>query len=141
MKDSFDIIKDIRSLISVTAITSQLTGSIWSDFRPDNRQAKSDIVVNSLGITNEAMQVGYAYVNVYVPKTTQVIDGVSQLYPDQLKMIQMGKLLTPLLDTQWKSTFHTEVEDPGTTVKDTDGSYFVSIRVKYYSLQENYKNI
>jgi beta-galactosidase/beta-glucuronidase len=141
MKDAFDIIKDIRSLINVQAVTSLLTGAIWSDFRPDNRQLKSDIVVNSLGITNTQMQVGFANVNVYVPKSQQTIDGVSQLYPDQAKMLQMGKLLVPLLETQWRDTFHTEVEDPGTTVKDTDGSYFISIRVKYYSVQDNYKNI
>lgn len=148
MKDCFDVIQDVKSLINVPAITGQLTGAIWSDERPNSRSTKSDIVVNSNSITNTQIQVGRASIAVYWPnmkvaEKNAVVGGpdVISSMADQVNLYRMGRLILPLVETQSKSTFSTEVEDPGTVIKDADGSYFLNIRLVYRSVQENYKNI
>lgn len=137
MKNGLDLINDIRSLLNVSAVTSEISGKIWPNERPDNRLDKADIVVNSLAISNNQLQRGIGNVNIYVPTISTVIDGKPQQTPDYSKLNRLIGIVLPLLDDIWKETFHTEVEEPGTLLKDTDGSFFYNIKVKYYHLRES----
>jgi hypothetical protein len=141
MKDTFDVITDVRSLLNVPAVTDLVTGKIWADSRPNN-SGKIDLVVNCNAITNTATQIGYGNVNGYVPSLS-VPDGKGgmQQSPDYAKMSSLCKAISPFIDTQFRETFHTEVEDAGKVFQDTDGSWFFNISFKYYSIQDNYQNI
>lgn len=124
-------------------ITGQLPAGakIYPDVRPDSRKNKADIVINVLGPTNNVLQVGTGNVNIYWPSITETVDGAQWTKPDHFNLGRMAKLVTPFLESQWRDSFHTEVETPPVLLRDTDGSYFINIRVKYYSLQSNYQNI
>jgi hypothetical protein len=141
MKDGFDLVTDIRSLINIPEITGLIDGKIYPNLRPDN-STKTDIVINSTTINNTQNQIGYGNINVYVP-TISVANGNGgqQQFPDQAKMNTMCKAITPYVESQYRATFRTEVQDAGNIYQDTDGSWFINIRLKYRSLQDNYKNI
>lgn len=145
MKDGFDMVTDVWALINIPSVTSLLGagGVVWRDVKPANRGANyCDIVVNSLGVTNSQMQRGIANVNIFVPTIArQQPDGSKQPMPDREKLNAITKAVQPLLDTRWMPTFHTEIEDTGDPVQDTDGSWYVNIELNYYSIQTNYQNI
>lgn len=140
MKDGFDVVNDVRSLINIPTITSQIDGKIWPDMRPNNR-VKTDIVINCNSISNSVDQIGFGNVNIYVPGITETVDGQQWKKPDHYRLNSLCKLILPYIETQWRETFRTEVEDSGNIFQDTDGSWFVNIGFKYYSLQSNYQNI
>jgi hypothetical protein len=139
MKDSFDMVTDVRSLINVPAITSVLgEGKIYPHRRPAGRSEKMDIVVNALGVNNAQYQTGTANINIYAPsiKATQE-DSSVQYLPDYVKLNGLVKMVLPLVDSQYKPTFNTEVTDPGTLLQDADGNWFMSLQLAYRSIQDN----
>lgn len=133
MKDSFDVTADVISLFNVPAIKAMITGEIYADDRPDG-SALIDIVVNCFGITNNAIQKSSPNVNIYAPN---LLSGGK----DSIKLRAIAKAIIPLLDTQFKDTFHTDVEDAGSLIRDPDGGWFYNIPVNYYSIQTNFKNL
>jgi hypothetical protein len=141
MKDSFDMGTDVRSLINVPAILNLIDGKIYPDTRPTGRAAKTDIVINTVGVNNLQFQKGTANINIYAPnlKTTQE-DGSVQYLPNYAKLTALCKAIKLLVDNQWKATFRTEVTDPGTLLQDTDGGYFISMQLAYESYNKEYNN-
>lgn len=133
MKDSFDVTADVISLINVPVIKNLITGDIYADDRPDG-SVLIDIVVNCFGTTNSAIQKASPNVNIYAPN-------LPSGRKDSVKLRSIAKALMPLLDTQFKATFHTDVEDSGSLIRDTDGGWFYNIPINYYSIQTNFKNI
>lgn len=145
MKDGLDAVKDVWGLINTQPVRDLLGagGAVWEDVKPANRGATySDIVVSTQALTNTAFQAGIVNVNIFVPSIARAQpDGSKQPMPDRVKLNTICKAITPLLDTRWMPTFHTDIEDPGTLLQDTDGSWFISIQLNYYSIQTNYQNI
>ncbi|WPU91794.1 hypothetical protein SNE25_20975 [Mucilaginibacter sabulilitoris] len=142
MKNSFDMVTDVRSLINVAAVTTLLEGgNIYPDARPTGRAGKIDIVVNALGINNLPFQKGTPNINVYAPnvKTTQP-DGSVQYLPNYVKLNVITKAIIPLVEAQYRETFNTQITDPGTLLKDADGNWFVSMQLGYESYNKYYNN-
>ncbi|MEO6522245.1 MAG: hypothetical protein ABIN91_11245 [Mucilaginibacter sp.] len=139
MKDSFDITIDVRAMLNVPAITALIgtDGKIYQNDRPSGRTLITDIVINALGITNNAIQKGSGNVNGYVPSLTSGSAKVA----DQIKMMVLSRAVIALLDSQYKTSFQTWIEDSPVIMQDTDGSYFVNIPFKYQSIQDNFTNI
>ncbi|MBB6109713.1 hypothetical protein SAMN05421821_105131 [Mucilaginibacter lappiensis] len=142
MKNGFDMINDVRSLINVPAVLSLIDGKIYPGTRPIGRTNKVDIVVNALGVNNNQLQKGTANINIYAPgiRTTQEDNSVQYL-PDYAKLNAIVKVVTPLVESQFRATFNTKVTDPGTPLQDADGNWLVSMQLSYQSIQTNYKNI
>ncbi len=130
MKDVFDMVTDVRSLLNVPALTSLIDGGIYPSIRPDG-STKCDVVINGLGITQNQDQAGAGNINIYVPK----IKAGTLMVPDQARMSAIGKAVMPLIDGIYKSTFRVFLDGPALPIQDTDGSYFVNIQYKYYSIQ------
>jgi hypothetical protein len=134
MKDSFDIAEDMYSLINVPQATSLIDGGIYLHSRPSN-SGNTDIVVRVIAGTNDWMQNAVVAINLdgaFIPGTRR---------PDQLKMREIGRILTEHIENQYRATFFTEIENPAQIRKDTDGSSYLNIRVRYRSIQDNFKNI
>jgi len=132
MKDAFDVTADVISLINVPAVKALITGGITADDRGSTNLV--DIVVNCFGITNNPIQKASPNVNIYAPN-------LSSGKKDAIKLRTIAKALIPLLDTQFRPTFHTDVEDSGSLIQDADGNWFYNIPINYYSIQTNFNNI
>ncbi|SMC53243.1 hypothetical protein [Pedobacter nyackensis] len=135
MKDVFDMVTDVRSLVNVPVLTSTINGKVYPNLRPDGRTDFADLVVNGLSITNTQQQIGSGNVNGYVPTITK--DGVR--VPDQARLSAMGKSIITLIDNQYHDTFRVFVDGGAVPMRDTDGSYFVNVPFKYHSIQDNYQ--
>lgn len=133
MKDSFDVPADIITLINVPAITNLITGGIYADDRPDDSKL-IDIVVNCFGVTNRWNQKSSPNVNIHAPN-------LPSGRKDSVSLRRIAKAIIPLLESQNRPTFQTDVEDGGEALQDRDGNWFYNIPVNYYSIQEKYKNI
>jgi len=140
MKNGFEVVNDVRALINVQPVLGLITGAIYPGQRPSN-STKSDIVVRTNGGTNSQDQAFYVYINCYYPSISSTIDGKLQSLPDYAKLSTLAKAIEPLVDSQFKATFRCWVDETANLVQDSDGSFFISIRVRYQSIQENYKNI
>lgn len=131
MKDVFDMVTDVRSLLNVPALTGQIDGKVYPSIRPDG-SAKCDVVVNGLGLTQTQDQIGSGNINIHVPKIKS--SGVE--VPDQARMSALGKIAAGLIKAVYKASFRVFLDSQPVPVKDSDGSYYVNIRYKYYSLQD-----
>lgn len=143
MKDSFDMVTDVRSLINVPEVTDLLEeGKIYPHQRPAGRKDKVDIVVNALGVNNAQYQTGTPNINIYAAsiKATQE-DGSVHFLPDMYKLNILAKVILPLVESQYRDTFKTEVTDPGTLLQNPDGTWLISMQLSYRSIQDNYQNI
>lgn len=138
MKTGLAVISDVWSLISIPEVTQAITGEIYQFERPDN-SALVDIVIGLQGVNNEQIQEATVNVRIHVPLMENFRTG--QMVPDLPTLNRLANLLMPLLDTQFRTSFHTDVDNPAMIYKDTDGSYFATIKVNYYSIQTNFKNI
>lgn len=130
MKDVFDMLTDVRSLLNVPALTSLIDGKVYSSIRPDG-STKADVVINGLGLTQTQDQIGSGNINIYVPKITS---GTTQV-PDQARMSALGKIVAGLIKAVYKPSFRVFLDGQPEPIKDTDGSYYVNVRFKYYSMQ------
>ncbi|TXK52389.1 hypothetical protein FVR03_01345 [Pontibacter qinzhouensis] len=129
------------ALGATTSVTEgKINGRIWQHQRPANSDTV-DIVVNSLALTNQQLQQGVVNVNIHVPNQVNVIGGKQDsTMPDLAKMLEIGKIVTGILETNWQYDFHTEIYQPGQPYQDGAG-WYLNIRVMYYSFQNNYQNI
>jgi len=143
MKSGTQITSDVRSLINIPEVLDNISGKIY----PYVLQIKDNtsIVVSCYTVSNQFMQNATVNVNVHCPmlsiKPEGSVDPQQIQMPDLNTFDKVTSLILPYLDCQYKYDFNTEVESPGVLIRDTDGSYFLNIRVKYRSLQTNYKNI
>lgn len=135
MKTGLQVAQDVRSLINLPVVTSAISGKIYPIKRSINSRLV-DIVIGIQGLDNEQLQQGTVNVNVFVPN---LISDSSM--PDLATLDKLSALLSPLLDGQYRQEFHTKVGSPPIVYQDTDGSHFLNIKVDYYSIQTNFKNI
>jgi hypothetical protein len=133
MKDSFDVMTDIISLFDVDAFKANITGKIYSNDKPAGSKL-IDVVVNCPGVTNAQVQKSFPNVNIHAPN-------LASGRPDAITLRKVAKAIFPYLDTQFTDTFHTNIEDGGGLIQDTDGSWFYNIPINYYSVQTNFKNL
>jgi hypothetical protein len=131
MKDVFDMVSDIRSLVNVPELTSLIDGKVYSSIRPDGSKMV-DVVVNGLHITQTYDQIGSGNINIYVPKKDF---GDGRMETDQARMSSLGKIVSGLIKCVYASTFRVFLDEQAKPVKDADGNYYVNIRYKYYSIQ------
>ena len=129
MKDLFDVHEDIISLIDVPAVTSLLTGKIFSIYRPSGRNHLSDIVVKTLFGTWEQIQHSIVIINIHTPE----IMSNGTMVGDQIKLQKIADAMAPLLNDQNRSTFWTELEYQRIS-KTLDNKMMYVFRVHYYHL-------
>lgn len=143
MKSGIEVSQDVRSLINIPEVLNNITGKIYLQVLPSTNSV--NIVVACLAVTNQQLQNATVNVNIHSPMLSVDVEGSSPKrntqVPDLKTFERVASLILPYLDSQWKDEFNTYVESPGVPIRDTDGSYFFNIRVRYRSFQSNYKNI
>jgi hypothetical protein len=56
MKDCFDAVIDVRSLLNVPALTGAISGAIWPFIRPNNSN-KVDVVIGVLTLSMNSFRM------------------------------------------------------------------------------------
>lgn len=134
-KDGFDLVTDIIGLVKTGPVLTLLQGGKVDASVKTTASSVKGIVVNAIGITNVADQIGFGNVNCYAPATISTIGGKPVSLPDQLALSTLVKAIKPLIDDIYKPTFRVWIEEMGTIMQDTDGSYFANIAFRYQSIQ------
>lgn len=135
-KDGFDLVTDVRGLINTGPILALLGtgGKVDPSIKTTSSNVKG-IVVNAIGITNDQDQIGFGNVNCYAPAIISNINGKSVSLPDQAALSTLVKAIKPLIDDIYTPTFRVWIEEMGTIMQDTDGSYFANIGFRYQSIK------
>lgn len=139
MKAGLNMIKEAYPLLNVDAVMSVITGSIYLMERPKNSQ-KSDVVLNALPITNEQLQRGVFNVNIHAPNLKNIIiDGLpDETQPDIETLYAASNVVTPLLDNVFIGDHKMWIANPPFPIKDTDGTWYLNIRVNYQCFQTDF---
>lgn len=142
MKTGIEMATDGFTLINVDVVNSLITGACYLLERPQNSD-KIDVVVNTLALTAAQLQNGVFNVNIHCPNLKGVVIGGENddTQPDVVSMTSIGKVVTEILKDYNGFDFKLDVQTPGMPIRDTDGNWYVNIRVNYYSFQQNYTNI
>ena len=137
MKDIFEAIANIRRLIAVPEIEQALKAKVYSNFMPPGLNEPS-IVVKSLFLKNRQIQTGVFLINIHLPTIKAYGD---KPYPDLISFSALERALTQLLDERYEYSFQCWVDEVLPVNRDTDGSYYQTIRIEYNSINTNYTNI
>lgn len=141
MKTAIQMAQDVYRLINVDLIKNIITGRINLFERPKNSN-NQDVVVGTLALTSDQLQVGVVNVNLHFPNLNVTIDGsVDDTQPDIGNMIAVGNVIISLLKDVNGYDFKLGVSFPGIPIRDVDGTWFLNIRINYSSFQQNFTNI
>lgn len=142
MKTGNQSVDDVFDLLDVVEFNSLIDGSGYKYHKPLNSK-KVNYVVNSLTLSVTSLQAGVVNVNIHAPNLPPVkVEGVSDTqFPDSVKLGDLANAVVQLLDCQWKETFHTDVDTAPNMLQDSDGTWYINIRVNYYSVINDFKNI
>ena len=139
MKNCFDIAQDVRSLINVPEVLSDLDGgNIYPHYRPQG-SSRIDVVIGVLGADNEYIQNANVNIRIHAPNLHLYLTnppGADNTQPNLVKLFRICELITPLLDEQYRDTFNTSVASSGEMFQDADGTWFCLIQVEYFSIQD-----
>lgn len=135
MKTGLQVLKDIWSLINIQEVTAAISGGIYQIKAPLNSDLVN-IVIGLQGVDNEQLQQATVNVNVHVPNMKS-----DTTMPDLVNIDRICDLLMPLLDSQFRKDFSSDVASPAVIYQENDGSHYANIKVNYYSIQEKFKNI
>lgn len=139
MKTGTQVEIDVISLLRIPEIESEITGGLWHNFMLANDLI--NIVVSCTSLTNQQIQQANVNINIHAPTIQIIKGGKSGRLPDLATFHRLSSLILPFLDAQYKPSFWTEITDPGLVLRTSSDSYYYNIRLKYRSIQTNYKNI
>ena len=142
MKTGNQSVDDVFSLLDVPLLKGLIDGDIYKYHKPLNSK-RTNVIVNSLTLNTQPLQEGIVNVNIHAPNLKPVTtDGVPDSgFPDSVKLGSLALVATSLLDTQFKDNFHTDIDTAPSMLQDSDGSWYINIRVNYYSVINDFKNI
>jgi len=143
MKTGIDIVKDVKSLLDVPELTTQIDGKIWLFNRPQS-STKKDITISLLTSNNEWQQNAVVNIRIHAQNPPLSFAGsknIDNTMPDIDSFEPLIKIVCSLTDTQWKSKFRTFVTNAGELFRQPDGNFVALVQLDYYSIQENFKNI
>ena len=142
MKTGLEMVDDVYSLINKPEVKALIDGVVIKHRRPKGSK-KKDIVVGSLALSAFQLQQGVTNVNIHIPNLTNVKFGdvVDDQQPDSVTFKAIVRVVRPLLDTQYRETFYTAVMDAPNLGQDSDGTWYMNIRVNYYAVINNFKNL
>lgn len=142
MKTGIDAITDVWKLINVPEVKTLIDGVIIRQRRPKGSNL-FDVVVNSLGNSTDMLQEGIVNINIHATNLKSVKFGAftDDQQPDLDRLNLIAKTIVPLVDTIYKENWHIDVDRSPQQFQDSDGSWYVNIRLNYYSVLNTFKNI
>ena len=137
MTTTFDIENVLYIKLSgVSSLTSTLSGSIRKNLRPPDSK-KEDVVINSLPVANQQLQLAVANVNVFVPDKTVSDGGVQTKVVDHERLKTLTGIVISALNDILDGDYYYEVQQQ-TLIQDKESeSHYSNIRINFYSINLN----
>jgi hypothetical protein len=133
MRTAQDNVIIVWKKINDSALSTEISGGVYKGSRPVN-SVSEDIVVNTLGLPNQQVQQSIINVNIHVPNKDARIDGVINSVCDDERLNELTRMALELLNEDYSGDdWHFEVQQHTQPVEQ-EGSYYVNIRIEFYSL-------
>lgn len=118
-RSTFDQDNILYKDLTASALKNAISGGIYKYERPDNSKLE-DVVINSIALTNDDVQLGVANVNIHVPAIEIVVDGKQQRKPNIKRLATLAGIAIPILkhkvgqDYNYWISSQTTVNNPDT---------------------------
>jgi len=137
MRTPVDIVDILWGKINSSSLKSALAtgGGVYKRQRPINSN-KEDVVINSLPLLNEQLQVGVANVNIHVPDKQINQVGIQTTVANTVRLKALVDTAVTILKEDYSADdYHFEIQQVSDLMKDEDASsHFINIRIEFYSL-------
>ncbi|MEO6610745.1 MAG: hypothetical protein ABIT05_01390 [Chitinophagaceae bacterium] len=135
MKTTLDLIDILWTLINGSALKTALVsgGGIYKHERPLNSN-NEDVVINSLPIINQDLQVAICNVNIHVPDKTINVTGGQQIVADHVRLKALSTVAVGVLDKNWGDDYNFSVQQQTVMADETPGSHFINIRIEFFNI-------
>ena len=127
MKTVLDQSDAIYRLLNVPAVTSAITGKVYSDARPLDSDLE-DIVIKSLTLGEGTRQFGVALVNIHVKDIE--IAGVPGKLANKTRLKAISRIVVPLIEETDGDDFVLWIESSSTVPEPEVDQHFLQLRLE-----------
>lgn len=130
MKNVLQVIDEVYQVIKVSQLKTEITGNLYKLIRPDN-STEEDVVINSLPISGDQIQLATINVNIYVPDKQVKISGKDQQIPDYVRLNTLTELATNTLQEHYagESAFYISLQQ--VYREESIKYHYSNIRIEY----------
>lgn len=134
MKTSFNAVELMYGILAGSAVKGAITGGIYTHHsRPLNSQ-REDVVVNSLPINNNQLQLAVVMINIHAPKIkVMTVDGVEEEKDDTARLSELTSLIVSVVDQVWEEDYSFVVQQHQLLYDSEAKEQFSNIRVEFNS--------
>lgn len=129
-RSTFDQDNILYQDLNNSALKNAISGGIYKYERPDNSKLE-DIVINSITITNDDIQLGVANVNIHVPALEMTIDNKPQRKPNIKRMQILAQMAVNLLKANYGATYNYWIASQTTVNVPGSNERFINFTINF----------
>jgi hypothetical protein len=133
MINTLDIIDVLWARANTSNLKPSLSGGIYKNRRPASSD-KEDLVINSLPVNNEQLQVAVANVNIHVPDITVNVNNIQDRQPNHERLKILTGLAIPIFTDQWVGDYHYDVQQQTIIQDEEANSHYINIRIEFFNI-------
>ena len=134
MRTTFDCLTILYQLASPSVLKTAITGDVYKLQRPDivkPEDAMEDVVVNSLPLTMNQIQLGSGNVNIYVPDLSVTVHGKTLYMPNTARLNELAALAIPIFQEQSAPRYNLWLTNQTTIAEPESHSHYVNLRIDF----------
>lgn len=137
MKTTFDSENVLWKKLFDSSLKTTITGKIRKGERPAGSQLE-DIVVNSLAVPNDQLQISVSNINIFAPDKLIGEPGTQELVADHARLKALTDIAISVLTIDSTvGDYYYEVQQQQMIEDKESNSHFVNIRINFYSINLN----
>lgn len=130
MNTTFDQDTILFQLINGSQLKTAISGCVYKWQRPVDSGVE-DVVINSLPLTTESVQLGTANVNIYVPDLTVKVGGKPQQLPNTKRLGELTKIALPILKQGYGANYGFYVTHQTTIQEAEIKQHYINLRIEF----------
>jgi hypothetical protein len=133
MKTPLDIVDILFMHLNGSSLNSSITGIVCKK-RPIDSKLE-DVVINSLGVSNQQLQVAVVNVNIYVPNMQLKIGGKQDnSQPNTARLQELANIAKDLLTDQWAGDYNFDIQQIVGPIESEEDQHYINIRLEFFSI-------
>lgn len=116
--------------LNQSALKPALSGTIYLMKRPDGSELE-DVVINSLPVTGDTLQLGVANVNLYVPDLKVKLGGKSQTVPNLTRLQTLTDLATEVIADTYTQGYTLWVASSTLLAEPETAQHYMNFRIEF----------
>lgn len=129
-RSTFDQDTILYKDLTNSPLKNAISGGIYKYERPDNSKLE-DVVINSIAITNDDIQLGVANVNIHIPALETNIDGKPQRKPNVKRMAALTVIAIQVLKERYAKDYNYWISSQTTVNVPGSNERFINFTINF----------